>query len=261
MEGRISGDMEQTVNLDGEKFEELLRCLSVIREHCNDTDIKEGVVRQRANENTSVFEIDMTSLLGDLTIPISGLKQKLDLLKIFSEQEVEITVNNPEDGNGWYSFSDQYSVLRFEMPDLDYMDNTFITEEEMENIFNLNDEDLVLSADISGFISDRMKIVAAGFNINTVQVDINGEEASISSKTQAGDQYAKFLEGIVTDKVLSCSSHMVITPFIIDHDGDIIFKMYNVQPNVAANKFTTTIADIDIRMFTRSTLIDASGEE
>jgi len=252
--------MEQTINLDAEKFDELLRCLSVLREHCNDADIREGIVRQRANENTSVFEIDLTPLVGDITIPFSGLKQKLDLLKMFSEQEVEITVDVPEGENGSFSFSDQYSVLRFEMPDLDYMDNKFIPEEEMANIFAMNDEDLILSADISSFISDRMRIVSAGFSVNTVQVDVEGEEASIYAKTQSGDQYAKFLEGLVTDKVLQCSSHMVITPFIIDHDGDIAFQMFNVQPNVSANKFSTTIADIDINLYTRSALVD-TGED
>lgn len=253
--------MEQTISLDSEKFEELLRCLSVLREYCNDADIREGIVRQRANDNTSVFEINLGSLLGDLSIPISNLKQKLDLLKMFSEQEVEVLVNIPENENGWYSFSDQYSMLKFEMPDLDYMDNIFITEEEMQNIFDLSDDDLILTADISGFMSDRMRIVSAGFSVNTIQVNINGEEATLSTRTQSGDQYAKFLEGLVTDKVLECSSHMVITPFIIDHDGDIVFKMFNVQPNVSANKFSTTISDIDINIFTRSSLVESTDSE
>jgi len=254
--------MEQTINLDAEKFEEFLRCVSILRDHCNDADIREGYIRQRANENTSVFELNLTPLVGDITIPVSGLKQKADLLKMFSEQEVEITVNVPEaEGeNGWYSFSDQYSMLKFEMPDPDYMDNKFISSEEMAGIFALNDEDRILSADISSFISDRMKIVASGFNVNTVQVEVVGEEASIFTKTQSGDQYAKFLEGLVTDKVLNCSSHMVITPFIIDHDGDIAFTMYNVQPNVSANKYSTTIADIEVNLYTRSSLVD-TGED
>lgn len=261
MDERRIGEMEQSINLDSDKFEELLRCLSVLRDHCNDVDIRGGMVRQRANENTSVFEINLEPLFGDLSIPISNLKQKLDLLKMFSEQEVEISVSIPEGENGWYSFSDQYSLLKFEMPDLEYIDNKFIPEEEMQTIFDLNDDDLILSADISGFISDRMRIVSAGFSVNTVQVEINGEEASLSTKTQSGDQYAKFLEGLTTDKVLECSSHMVITPFIIDHDGDIVFKMFNVQPNVAANKFSTTLSDIDITIFTRSSLIESSDSE
>jgi len=251
--------MEQTVNLDSEKYEEFMRCLSVIKDHCNDADVRGGVIRQRANENTSVFEIDMTHLIEDIDLPFSNLKDKLEILKMFSDQEVEITVCVPEGENGWFTFSDQYSSLKFGMPDLEYMDNKFMTEEELIAVFSMDEEDLILSTEVSKFISDRMRIVSNGFNIQTVEVNIEGEEASILAATQAGDQHAKFMTGIITDKVLQCNSHMVITPFIIDHDGDITFKMYNTQPGVTSNRFSTAIASIDINMLTRSALID-TGE-
>jgi hypothetical protein len=251
--------MEQTVNLDSEKYEEFMRCLSVVKDHCNDADIREGVLRQRANENTSVFEIDMSPLIDDISLPFSNLKDKIEILKIFNEQEVEITVCIPENENGWFTFSDQYSSLKFDMPDLEYMDNKFMSEEELNSVFELGEEDLILSHDITKFISDRMKIVANGFNIQTVEVLIEGEQASILAATQAGDQHAKFVTDIVTDKILSCESHMVITPFIIDHDGDITFKMYNTAPGVTSNKFSSTISSIDVNMLTRSALVN-NGE-
>jgi len=255
--------MEQTVSLGADKYEEFMRCLSVIKDYCNDSDIREGVIRQRTNDNTSVFEIDMTPLIEDVNLPISNLKEKLEILKMFNDQEVVISVHIPEGENGWFTFSDQYSSLKFDMPDLDYMDNKFMSSQELNSVFSLDEEDLVLSADISKFISDRMKIVSNGFNIQTVEVDIKGEEAFILAATQAGDQHAKFMSGIVTDKILFCNSHMVITPFIIDHDGSIIFKLYNTQPGVASNKFSTSISSIDINMLTRSALIDTgeSNEE
>ncbi|MCK5605174.1 hypothetical protein KAR91_25005 [Candidatus Pacearchaeota archaeon] len=250
--------MEQTVSLDAEKYEEFIRCLSVLKEHCSDADIREGVIRQRGNENTSVFEIDMSSIIEDISLPISDLKQKLDLLKMFSDQEVTISVIIPDGETGYFTVGDQYSSLKFIRPDLEYMDNKFMSQEERESVFQLNEEDLILSNDISSFISDRMKVVATGFNINTVEITINGEEANISAKTQASDQFAKFVEGIVTDKVLECSSNMVITPFIIDHDGDITFRMYNTADGISSNSFSTSIADIPINMYTRSTLTDNS---
>ncbi len=251
--------MEQTVSLEAEKYEEFMRCLSVVKDHCNDADIREGVLRQRANENTSVFEIDMTPLVEDISLPFSNLKDKIEILKIFNEQQVEITVCIPDNENGWFTFSDQYSSLKFDMPDLEYMDNKFMTEDEMNTVFELSEDDLILSTDISKFISDRMKIVSGGFNIGTIEVKIEGETASILAATQAGDQHAKFLDSIVTDKILNCESHMVITPFIIDHDGEITFKMYNTAPGVTSNKFSSTISSIEVNMLTRSALVD-NGE-
>jgi len=253
--------MEQVVNLDSEKFDEFMRCISVVKDHCNDADIRGGVLRQRANENTSVFEIDMTPLIEDVDLPISNLKEKIEILKMFSDQEVTITVYAPEGENGYFVFSDQYSSLKFGMPDLEYMDNKFMTEDELNAVFSMDEEDLILSAEISKFISDRMKIVSGGFNIQTVEVNIEGEEASILAATQAGDQHASFMTGIITEKILQCNSHMVITPFIIDHDGDIVFKMYNTQPGVTSNRFSTTIASIDINMLTRSALVDTEEPE
>jgi len=253
--------MEQVVNLDSEKFDEFMRCISVVKDHCNDADIRGGVLRQRANENTSVFEIDMTPLIEDVDLPISNLKEKIEILKMFSDQEVTITVYAPEGENGYFVFSDQYSSLKFGMPDLEYMDNKFMTEDELNAVFSMDEEDLILSAEISKFISDRMKIVSGGFNIQTVEVNIEGEEASILAATQAGDQHASFMTGIITEKILQCNSHMVITPFIIDHDGDIVFKMYNTQPGVTSNRFSTTIASIDINMLTRSALVDTGEPE
>jgi len=250
--------MENTISMSSDSFEEFLRCLSILREYCSDADIREGIIRQRSNDSSSVFELDLTSILEDVSIPISGLKSQLDLLKMFVEHEVTLTVNQPEKQgeNGWYLFSDEYSSLKFEMAASEYLDNKFMPEDEIQSVFDLKEEDLILSTDISGFISERMKIVSGGFNITNLEVDIQGEEATISTKTQAGDQTAKFIEGLVTDKVLECTSHMVITPFIIDHDGDIVFKMYNIQPTVSGNIFTTSIKDIDIKIYTRSTLMD-----
>ncbi len=248
--------MEQTVSLSADQYGSFLRCLSILKDHCNDADIREGVVRQRSDENMSVFEIDLTPLIQDMSLPISDLKKKFDLFKIFSENDVEFSVTESDDGSADFSISDQYSLIKFKKPDLSYIDNKFMPEEEISNIFPIQDDDLVLSCDISAFISERMKAVAGGFNVNSVKVDVDGEEASISAQNQAEDQYAKFVSGIVTEKVLECNTHMIITPFIIDHDGDILFKMYNAQPGVSCNKFTATIDDLEINIFTRSELTE-----
>ena len=126
--------MSHVVNLDSEQFDEFLRCLSLLKDICNDADIREGVVRQRTNDNSSIFEVDMRSLIQDIDLPISNLKQKLDLFKIFSEQE-EVAVSIEE---GSFLLSDQYSVLRFISPKLDFMDNKFMTEVELNSIITLN---------------------------------------------------------------------------------------------------------------------------
>ena len=240
----------QQVSLDSEKYEELLRCLSILRDICSDVDIRNGIVRQRTTDSATVFEIDLTSIIDDLSIPMSNLKQKLDLLKIFSNQLVDILVED----DGTFSFSDQYSTLQFDGPDLDFMDNKFLSEEELDSIFVLNSEDLVLNTEISSQMSDRMRVIAQGFNVNTMKVLFNGETASLIMQTQSKEQLAKIVSDIIPERVMTCYSSLVNTPFIVDHDGDIIFKMYNFHEATCSNVCETSIGDVDITIYSRSAL-------
>jgi len=241
--------MEESVSISGENFNEFLRVLSLLKESCNDVDIRGGFIRQRSNDASCIFQIDLTSILTEIDIPVTDIKQKFDLLKIFSDQEVTIDVNDDV-----CKFSDQYSSLSFKKPNLEFMDNSFMTEEETNAVFTLDDDTLILSTEIPTTISDRIQVVRQGFNVDTVEVLITGEQAVISAKTQAKDQSAKLMDGIITEMTINCKTDLLITPFVIDHDGDMEFKMYNVQEGVSVNKFDTTIGEMDIIVYSRSAL-------
>lgn len=249
--------MEQ-VNLSMENYEQFLRCLSILKDVCNDADIHGGILRQRTNDSANVFEIDMTSVINTLDLPLVNLKQKLDLLKIFlsqnstQSQTVDITV----DDDNSFVFSDEYSSVKFEGPELDYMDNKYITTEELETIFTLNEEDVILQTDLDTNISDRMRIIAQSFNVNSTQISFTGDVALITMETQGHDQSAKILSNITLEQPMTCTSSLVNTPFIIDHDGKINLKMYNYQEQICSNTFKTTISDIDITIYGRSSLIE-----
>jgi len=249
--------MEQ-VNLSMENYEQFLRCLSILKDVCNDADIHDGILRQRTNDNANVFEIDMTPIIDTLDVPLVNLKQKLDLLKIFlsqsstQSQTVDITVD--DDNN--FTFSDEYSSITFQGPELEYMDNRYITTEELEQIFTLNEEDVILSTELDSNISDRMRIIAQSFNVNSTQITFEDSVASITMETQGHDQSAKILSDITLEQPMECTSSLTNTPFIIDHDGRIELKMYNYQEQICSNTFKTAIADIDIVIYGRSSLIE-----
>ena len=155
---------------------------------------------------------------------------------------------------------DQYSSLIFKNPNLEFIDNKFMSEDELTAIFTLDDESLILSTEIPSTISERINTIKQGFNVETIQVNMIGEEAIISAKTQAKDQEAKLMDGIVTEMTLNCSTDLLIVPFIIDHDNDMTFKMYTIQDgesnDKSVNKFDTTIGDVNIVVYSRSSLVD-----
>ena len=73
--------MENTVMLEIEDYNNFIRCLTNLKDVCNDADIREGILRQRTNNHTSVFEVDLTSVFEESNIALTNLKQKLELLK------------------------------------------------------------------------------------------------------------------------------------------------------------------------------------
>jgi hypothetical protein len=239
------------VSLSSENFDVLMRTLSLLKDVCSDVDIRNGIVRQRSNDHSIIFEIDLSSLLPNMNIAVSDLKQKLDLFKCFAGQEIDVKVNDID-----FSFSDQHSSITFQSPILDMLDNKFMSDDEFNRLFTLSQEDIILNYDISKIITDRIRTISQGFSVNAIQIVFENDTAFISARTQSKDQFAKFVSGIRTDRELNCNSNLVVTPFIIDHDGDIKFVMYNVKDNLTIDEFSTTIGDCGIKVYGRSLLVE-----
>jgi len=251
--------MERTENMTVENFNEFIRCLTNLKEVCNDADIRAGILRQRTNNHTSVFEVDLRAVFGDSNIALTNLKQKLELLKTFQGQEVEVIIDEPDDGtNGSYNFKDEFSSINFISPTMDFMDNKYMDEEELESIFPSSEDHLVFDKSLPQILSDRIKIVSHHFSIETVLVEFHGETASISASTPSKDQSAKFSDGIVmSNEIDNAATYISNVAFSMDHETDIIYTMYK-DPNqsVALNKFKTEIGDIDITVYSRSQIIE-----
>lgn len=244
------------MNLDLTKFSELIRCLSIFKDLCNDVDIREGFIRQKTNDGAVVFEVDLTSVIGELNIPISNLKEKLDLFKIFLGQNVVID-NDSEN----FTFSDTYSSLKFKNPDLDFIDNKFILRSDLESVISTNNEDMMLSTSLISTITDRIRVITQGFHVNNVQVAFAGEEACITSVTQSKDQFANFINGLQAEQNVNCNVNLTATPFIIDHDSDILFEMFKNGEDRSLSRFSTTISDINIVMYSRAQLLFTEVED
>ncbi|RLD63316.1 MAG: hypothetical protein DRI84_09855 [Bacteroidetes bacterium] len=247
--------MSTKVELSEEKFNDFLRCLTNLKEVCNDVDIRDGFIRQRSNDKTSVFEIDMTPVLNTVNMAISDIKRKLDLLKTFAGQKIDLEIFDGDPG--YFTFADSYSSLKFISPSLQYIDNKYMTEDELERIFVMNDEELICEHDLTSMITERIRVVTQSFNTDSIQVLFEGETASIKAATQAKDQFANFVTGITTNMILEdCSALLSTIPFGIDHDTDVEFKMFkDVTQDISLNKFETNLGDINMKILTRSAIV------
>lgn len=243
----------RTVNLDVEKFKIFMRILSIMKDLCNDADIQRGVVRQRINSLLCLFEIDLTSMIGDLNLPIIDIKKKLDILKIFKDNDVQISTTDDS-----HLIADESTQIKFLIPYLEFVDNPFIKDEEFNSLFILDPEDLILDVQLNKTITKRIKIITENFDMNNVKISFNGNTASIISIHQSKNQEAVLIDSIPTIKELTGLTHIITTPFIIDHDGDVSLKMYETQEG-CYSKFSTQVSNIIINSYTKS-IIQESDE-
>lgn len=252
--------MSTTINLEEEEYNDFLRCLTNLKEICNDIDIRGGMIRQRSNDLTSVFEMNLTSIINEASIPITNLKKKLDLLKTFVGQSVTIEIVEGEtESESYFTVSDEQSSIKFLFPALEFMDNKMMTQEELDNIFSLDEEDLILTNDLSSVITERIRIITDNFNTQAIQVKFENDSASISAVTQSKDQFAKFKNDIPTniDFGGTYTSNLSTIPFGIEHDSDLDFKMYkDPDQNVSLNKITTELGSVSINIYSRSAIVE-----
>lgn len=252
-----------TINMTSEDFNDFLRCLNNLKEICTDVDIRQGTIRQRSNDLTCAFEMDLTSLIEDIQIPITDLKKKLDLFKTFAGQPVTIEVDDQDDEKK-FILSDDISSVKFNFPSLDFMDNKYMQRQELENIFCIEEDDLIIHDEISQLVTDRIRIISENFNTAAVQVRFFGETASIHATTQSKDQFATFKSGITTNMIIEGAiSNLSTIPFSIEHDTDVEFMMYKEpgKDTVALNKISTDLGSVKINIYSRSAIIDQDDQE
>lgn len=233
--------------LEESNFQKLVKVLSIIKDICTDADIKNGFLRQRLDEQFYTIEMNLTNIISDISLPIAGVKQILQLIKIFSSG-VNLEVDETS-----FQFSDNLSSIRFESPVLEYLDNHYISEDDLISIYPINPDELVLECNISKEISHRIKTICSVFNTNTIQINFNGNEASIFTRTQAMDKKANILIGLPLNKSLEGTCKFVTTPFIINEE-DIKMEVYLSMDNICITRMTSTVSDLPIVMFSRSNL-------
>ena len=252
--------MPTTIGLDAEQYNNFLGCLLNLKEICNDVDIRDGMIRQRTNDLTCVFEMNLTPLISDANIPIVNLKKKLDLLKVFAGQDVQIEIVEGEsESDSYFTFSDDESSIKFLFPSIEFMDNKIITQEELNNIYNVDEEDLILENNLNNTVTERIRVITDNFNTPAIQMKFEGDQASITAATQSKDQFAKFKTGISTniDFGGNYKSNLSTVPFSIDHDEDLNFKMYkDPERDVSMNAIKTRLGDVEISIFSRSAIME-----
>ena len=241
----------KSITLDINKYYSFLRLMSMFKDICKDIDIRDGVIRQKTSDGAALIEIDLTYLINDISVPLVFISKKLDLLKAFQGQEVMI-----ESTDKIIKISDRHSSFEFKKPSPNYIEkqNRFIPADEIQHVINIADEDLILVTSITKTISDRIKTTSKVFEHNAINVSFLNDMGTISMSKDSKDQHVDLVKDIPLEHTILGDTVLSSTPFVIDHDGDIIFKMYGVNEKQALSQFKMIVDDINITIYHRSTL-------
>jgi hypothetical protein len=251
--------MDTTVVLTSDLYEEFFNCIGNLKDICTDIIIKDSIIRQRTDDKNSIFEMDLNDLFGQpMTIPIAYIKLKFDLFKVFLGQEVTIKIHQVADeGESWYEISDSLSRIKFDFPYIDFMQNDFLTDQDLAAIFTCEEDDIILETQIEKTITERIKAITTNFQAHFIRMDFNEDLCSIGTIDAAKTNRVFFLENLPVEMNFDEPhlANMTRIPFMINHDTSYTFKLYK-QPNemITQNKITTSIGAVPISIYCKSQL-------
>lgn len=244
-------------NLTKDQFSNLIRVLSILQDECNDCDIRGGVIRQFNNAINSIFHIDLSNFVQTSNIPMSLLKQKIEMFKNFSgEEEVKVNVSEETEG-GNFIIAGKYSSLRMNFPPLEYLDNKFMDEEDFaKKIVNVKEDNLILSVDINKAVCNTIKGISKVFNSESIKLVFNGKKAGLVSQSAGKDNFVKFITNLDVSKEIPKSvGNLYIALFTIDHDDDISLDVHLLDDGLVVAKSSSKVGDIKVNVFARANLL------
>lgn len=249
----------ETITITREDFAKLLGSLKLIETSCTDCDIVGGLIRQTTNDRHAIFEIDLSKILkidgSDseklADISLSLIKQKNQILKTFElDDNVQIDdkniILNIEDTK--YEILDSLSKVTLRKPVKKFLDNTFIEDENFNSIMsNCTEENLMLSCDISPYMTKRIKNICEAFAIDVIQCKLEGRTACLSIISDDKDNTTKVVGNITLNNEVSSSYFSFISlPFTIELNSSMAFKAYKIGDDVIMCKFSQKYYDVTV---------------
>jgi hypothetical protein len=204
--------------------------------------------------------MDLNDLFGEpVTIPISYFKQKFDLFKVFLGEEITFKIHQVENqGDSWYEISDSLSRIKFDFPSIDFMQNDFVDEQELDTIFTCSEDDLILETQMEKTITERIRTITTNFDSHFVRMNFSGDNLSIGAIDPSKTNRVFFLENLTVEMNFDEPhfANMTRVPFLINHDTAYKFQLYK-QPDemITQNKITTSIGAVPITIYCKSLLM------
>jgi len=255
----------RTFTITPEHWGDFLVLCEKLKRECNDIDIKGSVLRQRSNDKTTIVESDLTAIFGgtNADISISNVAKKLEHFKsIDKKNPVTITVNCERGSSKDYVISDANQDLKLVTPAYQFIDNKFMTYDELDAIFTLEPMSVpfveyIVTPAISKLILGFMKRA----NIKAYQVVVENGSAHLSMNTQAKDQFLRPKVKVDVDENFDSSNEVSLncTQLPLEYMDKTLMNVRcykDPEQDISLNFHNTTYGkSLPVKFYTRSSMI------
>lgn len=249
------------IEIPSEEFSKFASILGIVSKMCTDLTIKDGIICQSSDRRSSILNIDVNSILGESTILISGVSSKVDLLEPFRKQAVDMKLYISDK---YYSFRDEYSKLEFIKPMEEYINNKFISSEELQSKLMIDREGSIFEYQVSKFLLERLIALHRGLSASTIRFEFSGNKADVV--VSASDNPSTTTIGkLVTIENLSKDVNGIcvfpIQPFLLGGDHVNIEGIFRGDGENILLKLNTDIDEIPINIWCIAKLVELEDDD
>ena len=239
-----------TVTLNKKQWISFCKVLTGLARACNDVDINDGMIRQRSNDRSAIVEIDLRPVVGGLTFTIANVKEKLKTLKMF-KRRLTITLGEKE-----AVLSDGISDCTIVASDINYLDNKFMSQQEMESLLQAGcqEKSLVVRNIIKKIVLKRIRTALSRLHPNTLKVVFAGHSGRLrvdnSSGSNGPTEIMDAMKHIILFQPIIGYAALTTLPFqALDSDEDLLWELYREDKRLLC-KHSGRIGQIKATMYT-----------
>jgi hypothetical protein len=233
LEASVETTDEEIITIERENFRKLHDAVKLIVDsECSDCTVDEGFIRQATNDRQSIVEINLTSILPDLSIAFSNAKQKVGLMRTILNVDESVKLDDPnvyiETAEKQYKLTDQRWGFDLSKPIHELLDNKFMPYDKFQHQVKIDEDDLILSTDLDPDIIRGVQSICELFQTQMVSFVLEGDSADIRMSEQSKSNSGKIKSDIslnVTDMPKS-QFRMSSLPFRMDLNSSMQINVY-----------------------------------
>lgn len=171
--------MAITINLNKDKYKTFVNILHMLKDICSDICIVDGKIFQFDDKKATLYDIDLTELVGQNTIYLNNIGKRYDLFDVFKRQDrpVDIIIEDKR-----YLFKEKESVIELQKPDPGNLFNKPVKNNSDNAIatMNINKKEKMFEYKFEQSMIERLKSMYKTLETDNINLSVNNGSGAFS---------------------------------------------------------------------------------